>query len=130
MNWANCTIDLFQEQIRRLKQAAQPASPASQAFAAPSGGCLPTHQETGGHVRRPLVSDPSTLLTATPKGQSMPPALTPMRGNTSGPLGTDTPTLPRLTPQASASLTAPPRHEQDREEDMDSEPPHGPESQQ
>ncbi len=70
------------------------------------------------------------MLVTTPEGQSMPPTLTPMRGNTPGLRGTDTPTLPRLTPQASASLAAPPRQELDREEDMDSESHKRPESQQ
>ncbi len=84
----------------------------------------------GGHVRSPLMSDPSALLTATPEGQAMPSALTPERSNTPRPLGTDTPTLPRLTPQTSASLAAPPRQEADREEDMDSESQQGPKSQQ
>ncbi len=115
---ANFTIDIFQEQIEKLKQTT------------PSGNRLPTHHEIGGHVRRPVMSDPSILLTATPEGQPMPLTLTPMRDNTPGPRGTDTPTLPRLTPQASASLAAPPRQEPDREEDMDSEPQQGPESQQ
>ncbi len=68
------------------------------------------------------------MLTATPNGQFVPPTLTPMRNNTPGPRGNDTPTLPQLTPQSSASLPAPPR--QDQEEDMDSEPQQGPESQQ
>ncbi len=93
-------------------------------------GGLPTHQEMGGHIRRPLVSDPSILLVATPEGKAMPPALTPVRSNTPRPLGTDTPTLPRLTPQPSASLAAPPRQEPNREEEMDSKPQQGPEFQQ
>ncbi len=76
------------------------------------------------------MSDPSTLLATTPEGHAMPPALTPVRGNTTRPLGTDTPTLPRLTPQPSASLAVPPRPEPDQEEDMDSTPRKGPESQQ
>ncbi len=76
----------------------------------------------GGHVWRPIVSDPSILLTATPEGQSMPPTLTPMRDNAPGLCGTGTPTLPRLTPQASAILAVPPRQDPDREEEMDSEP--------
>ncbi len=58
------------------------------------------------------------------------PTLTPMRDITPGPRGTGTPTLSQLTPQASASLAAPPHHEPDREEDIDSEPQQGPESQQ
>ena len=128
--WANGTIDIFQEQIRLLRQAAQSASPASQAFVTPTGGGLPTHREMGGHIRRPLVSDPSTLLAATPEGCAMLPILTPVRNNTPGPLGTDTPVLPQLTPQPSTSLAAPPRREPDQEETMDSEPQPGPESQQ
>ncbi len=94
------------------------------------GGGLPTHHEMGGHIRIPLVSDPSTLLAATPEGHAMPPILSPVRNNTPGPLGTDTPGLPRLTPQLSTSLAAPPRREPGQEETMDSEPPKGPESQQ
>ncbi len=77
-----------------------------------------------------MASVPSLLLAATPEEQSVPPTLTPMRDNTLGPCGTGTPTLPRLMPQASASLAAPPRQEPNREEDMDSEPQQGPESQQ
>ncbi len=127
---ANVTIDIFQEQIRLLRQAAQPASPAAQTLATPTGGGLPTHWEMGGHIRLPLVSDPSTLLATTPEGRTMPPTLTPVRNNTPGLLGTDTPVLPRLTPQPSASLAAPPRRELDQEETMDSEPQPGPESQQ
>ncbi len=127
---ANCTIDIFQEQIKHLRHAVQPVSPASQAFVTPTGGGLPTHREMGGHIRRPLVSDPSALLATTPEGHAVPPALTPVRSNTPRPLGTDTPTLPQLTPQPSASLAAPPRPEPDREEDMDSTPQKGPESQQ
>ncbi len=88
---ANCTIDIFQEQIKHLRQTAQPVSPASQAFVTPMGGGLPTHREKGGHIRRPLVSDPSTLLATTPEGRAMPPTLTPVRSNTPRPLGMDTP---------------------------------------
>ncbi len=110
---ANGTIDIFQEQIKHLRQTAQLVNPASQAFATPIGSGPPTHQEMGGHVRRSLVSDPSTLLATTPKGHAMPPALTPVRGNTPRPLGTDTPTLPRLTHQPSASLAVPPPPEPD-----------------
>ncbi len=127
---ANGTINIFQEQIRLLRQAAQPASPAAPAFATPTGGSLPTHREMGGHIRRPLVSDPSTMLAATPEGRAMPPILTPVRNDAPGPLGTDTPVLPRLTLQPSISLAAPPHREPDQEETMDSEPQPGPESQQ
>ncbi len=126
----NGTIDIFQAQIRLLRQTAQPASPASQAFVTPTGGSLPTHEEMGGHIRIPLVSDLSTLLAATPERRAMPPVLTPVRNNTPGPLGTDAPVLPRLTPQPSTSLAAPPRRESDQEETMDSEPHPGPVSQQ
>ena len=128
--WANGTINIFQEQIKHLRQTAQPVNPASQVFTAPRGSGPPTHQEMGGYVQRPLVSDPSTLMATTPEGHAMPPGLTPVRGNTPRPLGTDTPTLPRLTSQPSASLAVPPRPEPDREEDMDSVPQKGPESQQ
>ena len=127
---ANCTIDIFQEQIRQLKQTAQIVSPASQAIVTPTGSSLPSHREMGGHIRRPLVSDPSTLLATTPEGRAVPPILTPVRNSTPGPLGTDTPVLPQLTPQPSASLAAPPRQGLDQEETMDSEPQLGPESQQ
>ncbi len=41
---ANGTIDIFQEQIKHLRQTAQPVSPASQAFVTPTGGGLPTHR--------------------------------------------------------------------------------------
>ncbi len=126
----NGTIDIFQEQIKHLRQTAQLVNPERQAFATPTGSGPPTHQEMGGHVRRPLVSDPSTLLATTPEGHAMPPDLTPVRGNTPRPLGTDTPTLPRLTPQLSASLAVPPCPEPDREENIDSTPQKGPESQQ
>ncbi len=82
----------------------------------------------GGHIRLPTTSDSTLVLAATPDGQSMPPMLTPMRNITPGPRGTGTPTLPWLMPQPSTSLAAPPR--QGQEEDMDSEPQKGPESQQ
>ena len=127
---ANGTIDIFQEQIRLLKQTAQPASPAAQTLATPTGGGLPTHREMGSHIRLPLVSDPSTLLATTPEGCTMPPTLTPVRNNTPGQLGADTPVLPRLTPQPSASLAVPPHQGLDQEETMDSELQPGPESQQ
>ncbi len=84
----------------------------------------------GDHLRLPLVSDPSILLATTPEGRTMPPTLTPVENNTPGPLGTSTPVLPRLIPQPSASLAAPPRQDLDREETMDSEPTPGPESRQ
>ncbi len=126
---ANFTIDIFREQIEKLKQTAQPTDSTSPGPATPSGSHLPTHQEMGGHVQLPIVSDPALMLTATPEGRSVTPTLTPIRGNTSGPRGTDTPILPRLTPQASASLAAPLRQEPDREEDRHSEPQQGPESQ-
>ncbi len=127
---ANGTIDIFQEQIKNLRRTAQPRGTSSLAPATQSGSHLPTHQEMGGHVRLPIVSDPDFMLPATPEGQSMPPTLTPMRNNTPGPRGMDTPTLPQLTPQASASLAAPPRLEPYQEEAMDSEPQRGPESKQ
>ncbi len=127
---ANYTIDIFREQIKNLRQTAQPTGTSSRVPAMPSGSHLPTHQEMGGHVQLPIMSDPALMLPAMPEGQFALPTLTPIRNNTPGPHGTDTPTLPRLTPQASASLAAPPHQEPDREEDMDSEPQQGPESQQ
>ncbi len=125
---ANFTIDVCREQLEKLKQATQPAGPTSQAPPTPSGSHLPTHQDMGGHIQLSSASNSSHMLTATPDGQSVPPMLTPMRNNTPGLRGTGTPALPRLMPQPSASLAAPPRP--DREEDMDSEPQPGPESQQ
>ncbi len=127
---ANFTIDVCREQLEKLMQATQPAGPMSQAPATPSGSRLPMHREMGGHVQLPTTLDSSLVLAATPDGQSVPPTLTPMRNITPGPrgTGTGTPTLPRLTSQPSASLAAPPR--QSQEEDMDSEPQEGPESQQ
>ncbi len=65
---ANGTIYIFQEQIRLLRQAAQPTSSVVQAFATLTGGNLLTHREMGSHIRRPFVSDPSTMLTTTPEG--------------------------------------------------------------
>ncbi len=70
------------------------------------------------------------MLTTTPEGRTLPPTLTPVRNDAPGPLNTDTPVLPRLTPQPSASLAAPPHREPEQEETMDSEPHQGPESQQ
>ncbi len=125
---ANYTIDIFQEQIESLRRTAQPAGTSSRAPVTPSEGHPPTHEEMGGHVRLHIVSDPALMLLATPECQSMPSTLTPVRNNTPGLHGTDTPTLPRLMPQASASLAAPPRQELDQEVDMDSEPQQGPES--
>ncbi len=49
--------------------------------------------------RLPIVSDPALMLPATPEGQSAPTTLTPVRNNTPGPHGTDTPTLPGLPPR-------------------------------
>ncbi len=127
---ANYTIDFFREQIKSLRRPAQPTSTPSRASITLSGSHLPTHEEMGGHIRLPVVSDPALLLTTTPEGQSMPPTLTPVRNYTPGPHGTATPTLPQLTSQASASVAAPPHQEPGREEEMDSEPQPGPESQQ
>ena len=83
----------------------------------------------GGHIRLPLVSDPSALLATTPEGRAMPPTLTRVKNDIPGPLGTDTPVLPRLTPQLSASLAALTSQESDWEAEMDPVPP-DPESQQ
>ncbi len=127
---ANYTIDIFREQIESLRQPAQLTSTPPRASVTPSGSHLPTHEEMGGHIRLPIVSDPALLLMTTPEGRSVLPTLTPVRNYTPGPHGTDTPTLSWLTPQTSASIAAPPRQEPDREEDMDSEPQPGPESQQ
>ena len=69
-----------------------------------------------------VLDTPTSQLTpilSTPIGR--PPLEPPLQSIT---------TLPRLTPQTSASLAAPPHQEPDREEDMDSEPQQGPESQQ
>ncbi len=125
---ANFTIDICREQLEKLKQATRPTGPTSQAPATPSGSQLPTHQGMGGHVRLSAASGHSPLMSDTPDGQSMPPTLTPMKNTTSGPCSTDIPALPHLTPQPLASLAAPPR--QDQEEEMDSQPQGGPESQQ
>ncbi len=66
------------------------------------------HQEMGGHVRLPIISDISLMFAAMPDGQSVPPELTPMRNCTPGPRGAGTPMLPWVTPQPSTSLAAPP----------------------
>ncbi len=93
--------------------------------------------------RRPVRSPQlSTLLPLTIPQGPLPSALdtptrqfTPILSTSTGrpplelPLRS-TPTLLRLKPPASASLAALPRQEPDREEDMDSEPLHGPDSQQ
>ena len=105
---ANGTIDIFQEQIRLLRQAAPPTSSAARTLATPTRGSLPTHQEMGGHLRLPLVSDPSILLATTPEGHAVPPTLTPVRNNTTVLPGAGTPVLPRLTPQPSASCPTSP----------------------
>ncbi len=122
---ANGTIDIFQEQIRLLRQAVQPASPAASTLATPahaSGNGRPSATAPGVRPVHPAGHHP--------EGRAVPPTLTPVRNNTPGLLGTETPVLPRLTPQPSASLAAPPHRELDREETMDSEPQPGPESQQ
>ncbi len=126
---ANFTVDVCRDQPEKLKQTAQSAGPMSQAPATPSGSRLSTHQEMGGHVRLPTASDSSLVLAATPDGKTVQPTLTPMRNITPGPRSIGTTTLPRLKPQSSASLAAPPRQEPE-EEDMYSEPQDGPESQQ
>ncbi len=82
----------------------------------------------GGHVPLSTPPGPSPVLTVMPNGQLVPPMLTPMKDATPGLHGVGTLTLLRLTPQPSASLAAPPS--QDQEENMDSEPQGGPESQQ
>ena len=73
-----------------------------------------------------LDSLPSALDTST--SQLMPPLSTPTGRLPLESSSPGTPTLPQLMPQPSASLAAPPRP--DQEEDMDSEPQEGPESQQ
>ncbi len=80
--------------------------------------------------RTPLTAplDPLSSALDTPTSQLMPPLSTPAGRLPLESPSEGTPTLPRLTPQPSASLAAPPRS--DREEHMDSEPQHGPESQQ
>ncbi len=125
---ANFTIEVCREQLEKLKQATQSAGLMPQATATPSGNRLPTYQEMGGHVRLSTVSGTSPVPTATASGLSMPPTLTPVWGTTPGPQDAGTPTLPRLTPQPSTSLAATPPQQQ--EEEMDSEPQKGPESQQ
>ncbi len=76
----------------------------------------------------PLGPLPSALDTPTSQ-------LTPILSTSTGrpplqPPLQSTPTLLHIAPQASASLAAPPQQEPDREEDMDSEPQQGRESQQ
>ncbi len=122
---ANYPIDIFREQIESLRRPAHPTGTSSRALVTPVESHLPTHGEMGGHVRLPVVPDPALRWLATPEGRSVPPTLTPVRNNTPGPHGMDTPMLPR---QASASLAAPPRQDPDREEEMDSEPQPGPKS--
>ncbi len=125
---ANVTIDVCREQLERLQQSVQPASPTSQIPATPSGSQLPMHQEMGGHVRLSTALYPSPMLMTVPDRLSMPPTLKPMRDVTSGPRNSGTLMLPRLMPQPSATLKVPPLP--DQEEAIDSEPQGGPESQQ
>ncbi len=90
-------------------------------------------------VRCPQLSAPLLLTIPrgplpsaldTPTSQLTPVLSTPIgRPTFESPLQSVT-TLPRLTPQPSASLAAPPCQEPEREEEMDSEPQQGPESQQ
>ncbi len=90
-------------------------------------------------VRGPQLSTPLPLIIPRgpfPSALDTPTSqLTPVLSTPAGRLPLElplrsTPMLIRLTPRASASLTAPPRQEPDWEEDMDSEPHQGPESQQ
>ncbi len=122
------TIDVYMEKIVDLKQASQSASSVQPASAAPSGTQLPTHQEMGGHVRLPTASALFPLSMAKSDSRTTPPVLTPVKGLAHRPSDTGTPTLPRLMPQPSASLAAPPLP--DKEEEMESDPQEGPESQQ
>ncbi len=71
---------------------------------------------------------PSTL--DTPTSQLTPILSTPSGRPPLGPPLQSITTLPRSIPLASASLAAPPRQKPDREEEMDSEPQPGSESQQ
>ncbi len=64
----------------------------------------------------------------TPNSHSKPPVLTPVGCLPLQPSLGGTPMLPRFMPQPSASLATPPPR--DQEEDMDSEPQDGLESQQ
>ncbi len=127
---ANLAIDICLNQLR-----APPGTPItldeSTLALVTSVGRRPVHGPQVGNptlLTTPLGPLPSALDTptsqltrilSTPTGR--PPLEPPLQG---------TPTLPRLTPQASASLAAPPPQDLDREEEMDSEPQQGPESHQ
>ena len=125
---ANFTIDVCREQLVNLRQTPQSTSSMPQTPATLLGTQLPTHQEMGGYVRLPTASGPCPLSVAMPDSLSVPTSLTPMRDADPRLSDAGTPTLPRLTPQPSASHAAPPP--QDQEEDIDSEPQEGPESRQ
>ncbi len=134
---ANYTTDMCRGRISTLPLTPPPPTTTTttlpQPPTSPSRLLLPP-QEVG----RPLVrnrtvtsgttSTPFPSSMATPDSRSTPPVLTPVGGLTPQPYTTATPTLPRLTPQPSASRAAPPP--QDKDEDMDSEIQKGPGSQQ
>ncbi len=82
----------------------------------------------GSHARPPVMVNPLPSTMDTPNSHSTPPMLTPVGRWSLQPSSGGTSMLPRLTPKPLASLGTPPP--QGQEEDMDSEPQEGPESQQ
>ncbi len=82
----------------------------------------------GSRVLPPTMTNPLPSALDAPNSQVTPPLSTPVRRLPLQSPSEGTPTMPRLTPPLSASLAAPPP--QDQEEDIDSEPQGGPESQQ
>ncbi len=126
--YANITVDICMEKIAALWQTSASAGSAQSSHATPLAVQLPTHQALGDHVRLPTASGNIPSSMGTPNSVSVPPALTPIGGLPPRMTDIGTPTLPRLMPQRSVSLAAPPLPEQ--EEDMDSKPQEEPESRQ
>ncbi len=87
---------------------------------------LPTHQEMGGHVRRPDMDKqaPPSTITADPQG---PPVLPTPLNQPARLSATGSPQAPQLTPHRSASDTS--QETLGREEDMESDSPSESESQ-
>ena len=125
---SEATIEWFMERVEKLQWSSGPANPTWSSPAMPLGARLPSHNRMGGHALLPLASDSTTHPMATPEGSAKPPVQTAFGGRTPGLNAATTPTPTELTPQRSASLAAPPPQKQ--EEDMDSEPKAGLESQQ
>ncbi len=127
---ANLAIDICLTQIR-----APPGTPItldeSILALVTSVGRHPVHSpQVSSQTRLTALLDPLPSALDTPTSQLTPILATPTGRPPLEPPLQSTPTLLHMATRASSNLAAPPRQESDREEDMDSEPQQGPESQQ